>query len=83
MVAHFDRLAERSRHDVRAFGRSADDTDPTGDVPPEIARERVVAGLARAHAALRFTSDTDSPLAVELRALCDSLEPALRRADIG
>ena len=77
-VEHFEKLAERSRHDVRAFGRAADELDAATDVPTEVAIERARRGIDRAEAVLRFAVDRDDPFADELRALSESIEPALR-----
>ncbi len=78
MVEHFEALADRSRSDVRAFGRATDDLDDASDVPADVARERATAGVARARAVLRFAEGSDPLLVAELRELCDALEPALR-----
>lgn len=77
-VEHFERLAERSRHDVRAFGRAADDLDAAADVTTDVAVERARGAMERARAVLRFAGDSDDAYAVELRALSESIEPALR-----
>ena len=78
MVEHFERLSERSRYDVRAFGRAADDLDTSTDIPVDVARERANAGIARARAVLQFADGADPRLIAELRQLCDALEPAVR-----
>ncbi len=77
-VEHFERLADRSRHDVRAFGRAADELDASLDLPADIARERAAGGIARAQAVLRFAGNTDNPFAAELRELCEAITPAVR-----
>lgn len=77
-VEHFERLAERSRHDVRAFGRSADELDSTSEVSAEVAVERAKGAIERARAVLRFADDSDDAYAIELRVLSESLEPALQ-----
>ncbi|NKY11209.1 hypothetical protein [Cellulomonas hominis] len=77
-VEHFERLAERSRHDVRAFGRAADERDSTSDVSADVAVERAKGAIERARAVLRFAGDSGDAYATELRALSESIEPALR-----
>lgn len=77
-VEHFERLTERSRHDVRAFGRAADDLEAGADLTAEVAVERANGAIDRARAVLRFAGDSDDAYAVELRSLSESIEPALR-----
>lgn len=73
IVAHFESLAERSRHDVAAFGRAQEELEATHpqampiDVNPALA-----AALARADAVLEFFPDRDDRLLGELRALRDA-----------
>ena len=78
MVEHFEKLARRSRHDVLAFGRSADE-DQT-ELSDEVAIERATAALGRAEAVLRFASDADERLTAELRELCLSVRPLVDQA---
>jgi hypothetical protein len=56
MIAHFEELADRSRHDLAAFGRAADELDesttaPTGD------RSAAMRALARASGVIEFAPD--------------------------
>lgn len=67
-VEHFEKLARRSRHDVLAFGRSADEQDD-GGVSEEVALVQAGDALDRADAVLRFVGDADPRLVEELRAL--------------
>ena len=76
-VEHFERLAERSRHDVRAFGRAADELDGDLMVGADVARERAGAAIARAQAVLQFAGDADPRLVGELRYLLEAVRPAL------
>ncbi|NUU19056.1 hypothetical protein HP550_17545 [Cellulomonas humilata] len=79
MVEHFERLAQRSRHDVRAFGRGDDEPLGGDDVPVEVQRERASAAIARARAILQFAENSDPRLVAELSTLCDSLDPVVAR----
>lgn len=67
-VEHFEKLARRSRHDVLAFGRSADER-ADGGVSEEVALVQAGDALDRADAVLRFVGDADPRLVEELRAL--------------
>lgn len=67
-VEHFEKLARRSRHDVLAFGRSADEP-ADGGVSEEVALVQAADALGRADAVLRFVGDADPRLVEELRAL--------------
>jgi hypothetical protein len=73
-VEHFEKLARRSRHDVLAFGRSADDP-ADGGVSEEVAVAQAAAALDRADAVPRFVGDADPRLVEELRALCAGVRP--------
>ena len=74
MVAHFDELAARYRHDVAAFGRAGDELEEPGQPGPGDAdRETARAALARAGAVLEFAADQDDRMLAELRALHDAV----------
>lgn len=83
MVEHFQRLAERSRHDLKAFGRAADEFDSREDLGDEVARERAFGAVGRARAVLQFVGDADSRLVAELTALCDGVAPLLTQSATG
>lgn len=76
LVEHFERLARRSRHDVLAFGRAADESE-SSVVSDDVALERATAAVERARAILRFASDADERLVAELESLCEAVTPAL------
>lgn len=82
MVEQFERLARRSRHDVLAFGRSADEQGPA-QVSEDIAFERAVGALGRAETVLSFASDADERLLMEIRRLCDAVRPLIEQAQVG
>lgn len=82
MVDQFERLARRSRHDVLAFGRVADEQDDA-QISDEVALERAVRALGQAEAVLRFVSDADERLIRELRELCDGVRPLVGQAQKG
>jgi hypothetical protein len=67
-VEHFEKLARRSRHDVFAFGRPADE-QADAEVSEEVALVQAADALDRADAVLRFVGDADPRLVEELRAL--------------
>lgn len=68
-VEHFEKLSRRSRHDVLAFGRSADEGHD-GTVGSEVVIARATSALDRAEAVLRFVADdADERLVAELKAL--------------
>jgi hypothetical protein len=77
-VEHFEKLARRSRYDVLAFGRSAD--EQTGSVSEEVSISRAVGALERAEAVLRFVGDGDERLVAELEALCEGVRHLIRGA---
>ena len=83
MVESFERLARRSRHDVLAFGRTADDIGDDGSISDDVALERATAGIARARAVLQFASDAEPRLVAELRGLCEAVTPAVSRLKVG
>jgi hypothetical protein len=79
MVDQFERLAHRSRHDVLAFGRTADEQDPS-QIDEDVALERALGALSRAEAIIYFASDADERLIAELRKLCDGVRPLIGQA---
>lgn len=79
-VEHFDKLARRSRHDVLAFGRTADGPDDAS-VSDEILVATAVGALNRAEAVLRFASGADERLVTELQALCDGVRGLVRASE--
>lgn len=81
-VEHFEKLARRSRHDVLAFGRSADESGDAS-VSGEVAVTRAVDALGRAEAVLRFVGDADERLVEELEALCDGVRVLVSHAQAG
>lgn len=81
-VEHFEKLARRSRFDVLAFGRSADDSADSG-INEEVALSRAVDALGRAEAVLRFVGDADARLVAELEALCDGVRGLVTHAQAG
>ena len=82
MVEQFERLARRSRHDVLAFGRSADEQDPA-QIDEDVALERAVGALGRAETVLSFAVDADERLLTEIRRLCDAVRPLIEQAQAG
>ena len=81
-VEHFEKLARRSRHDVLAFGRSADELDEEA-VSDETVIAQAVAALGRVDAVLRFVGDADPRLVEELEALRDGVRGVVTRAQAG
>lgn len=81
MVDQFERLAARSRIDVKAFGRSRDETDVADLLGDEAATAQARAAIDRASAVLRFISDSEDPLAEELRALTAGVVPLIARSE--
>ena len=80
-VEHFEKLARRSRYDVLAFGRSADEL---GEESPELVLRAAQDALSRAGAVLRFVGgDADERLVDELVALRDGVTPLVRQAQAG
>lgn len=79
MVDQFERLARRSRHDVQAFGRAADEQNAS-QVSDEVALERATGALSRAETVLRFAADADERLITEIRELCDGMRPLIQQA---
>lgn len=82
MVDQFERLARRSRHDILAFGRSADEDD-AAQLSEDVALERAVGALSQADAVLRFASDADERILQEMRRLCDGVRPLIQQAQAG
>jgi len=78
-VEHFDKLARRSRHDVLAFGRSADEVGEVA-VSEEVSIALAAGALDRAEAVLRFVTDGDDRLVAELEALCAGVRSLVHRA---
>lgn len=83
LVEHFEGLSRRSRHDVLAFGRAADDLGDGSVLTDDVALERASSGLARAKAVLQFAGGFDERLVAELDALCDAVAPVIGRLRIG
>lgn len=83
LVEHFERLARRSRHDVLAFGRAADEAGEGANISDEVAFERATAAVDRARAVLQFAGDADERLVRELDSLCSAVAPALDRLRAG
>lgn len=83
LVEHFDGLARRSRHDVLAFGRAADDLGAESSISDDVALERASSALARVRAVLQFAGGSDERLVSELEALCDAVGPAIGRLRAG
>lgn len=83
LVEHFERLARRSRHDVLAFGRAADEPGEDAAISDDAALERATSAVARARAVLQFAGDADERLVAELDALCNAIGPALGRLKAG
>lgn len=79
MVEQFERLAHRSRHDVLAFGRAADEQD-SAQISEDVALERAVGAISQAEAVLRFASGDDERLINELRRLCDGVRPLIKQS---
>lgn len=78
MVAHFEELAARYRHDVAAFGRAGDELNEPGHRSPlDTDRAQARAALARAGAVLEFAADQDDRLLTELRVLHDAVAPVV------
>lgn len=82
MVEQFERLAHRSRHDVLAFGRAADEQDPA-QISEDVALERALGALGRAETILSFAADADQRLLTEIRKLCDGVRPLIEQAQAG
>lgn len=81
-VEHFEKLARRSRYDVLAFGRSADDLGESAS--PEVVLRAALDALGRADAVLRFVGgDADERLVDELVALRDAVRPLVTQAQAG
>ena len=81
-VEHFEKLARRSRYDVLAFGRSADELGEPES--PELVLRAAQDALSRAGAVLRFVGgDADERLVDELVALRDGVTPLVRQAQAG
>ena len=81
-VEHFEKLARRSRYDVLAFGRSADELGESES--PELVLRAAQDALSRAGAVLRFVGgDADERLVDELVALRDGVTPLVRQAQAG
>lgn len=81
-VEHFEKLARRSRYDVLAFGRSADELGESES--PELVLRAAQDALNRAEAVLRFVGgDADERLVDELVALRDGVTPLVRQAQAG
>jgi len=81
-VEHFEKLARRSRHDVLAFGRAADELDDFA-VSEEVAIAQAAAALERADAVLRFVGDADPGLVDELDALCSGVRALVTHSRAG
>lgn len=81
-VEHFEKLARRSRHDVLAFGRSADEQFEAA-MSEDVSIARAVGALDRAEAVLRFVGDSDDRLVVELEALSNGVRQLVRGAEAG
>lgn len=79
-VEHFEKLARRSRHDVLAFGRSADEQFE-GEMSEDVSIARAAGALDRAEAVLRFVVNSDDRLVVELEALCNGVRQLVRGAE--
>ena len=82
-IAHLESLLEQARADLTAFVR-VDRTAATSEEAPRAARgarseELQVArqAVARAGGVLAFLAGSDEPLARELRALHEAIEPAI------
>jgi hypothetical protein len=75
-LRHFESVVEQLRVDVAAFGRSGitDDSGAGGAATQEM-RSNAARAVARAGGVLAFLEDSDDPLAVELRALHEAVEP--------
>jgi len=80
MVDQFEGLARRSRHDVLAFGRAADEMGAGHEQDDQVLYERAQAALGRAEAVLQFVGDADVRLVEELRTLCERVRPLVDRA---
>ncbi len=81
-VEHFEKLARRSRFDVLAFGRSANELGEARG-SEDVLREASSA-LARAEAVLRFVDgDADQRLVDELSALLEGVRPLAIQAEAG
>lgn len=79
LVEHFEGLSRRSRHDVLAFGRAADDLGAESSISDDVALERATSAVARARAVLQFAGGSDARLVAELETLCEAITPALAR----
>lgn len=77
MVAHFEELLERSRHDVAAFGRSPDleSAEPNSTVSTDASRAVAFAAVQRAQAVLTFADKGDERLFDELRLIVEAVGP--------
>jgi hypothetical protein len=81
-VEQFERLARRSRYDVLAFGRSADELGESES--PELVLRAALDALGRAEAVLRFVGgDADQRLVDELVALRDGVKPLVSQTQAG
>jgi hypothetical protein len=81
-VEHFEKLSRRSRYDVLAFGRSADEAGESES--PETVLRGAQDALGRAEAVLRFVGgDADQRLVDELVALRDAVKPLVTKAQAG
>lgn len=81
-VEHFEKLARRSRYDVLAFGRSADELGESESA--EVVLRAALDALGRAEAVLRFVSaDADERLVDELIALREGVKPLVMQVQAG
>lgn len=81
-VEHFAKLARRSRYDVLAFGRAADEQLAEA-MSEDVSIARAAGALDRAEAVLRFVGDSDDRLVGELEALCNGVRELVRGAEAG
>lgn len=81
-VEHFEKLARRSRYDVLAFGRSADELGESESA--EVVLRAALDALGRAEAVLRFVgADADERLVDELIALREGVKPLVVQVQAG
>jgi len=81
-VEHFEKLARRSRYDVLAFGRSADELGESESA--EVVLRAALDALGRAEAVLRFVgADADERLLDELIALREGVKPLVVQVQAG
>ena len=78
-LAHFEGVVQQLRTDVEAFGRSVSTDDLENGLVTSDQRRAAEDAVARVGGILAFLQESTDPLAVELRALHEAVEPVLKR----